>query len=172
MKRIFIATVVALTAGSFIGITTAYAHATLAQKKAHAGKRYKGVVTIAHGCAGSPTHTVHIQIPEGVMRTKPMPKPGWTLKTVVKKLDKPYMYHGKPITEDVRELVWTGGHLPDNFFDEFEFRAIMPKTVGATLYFKTVQVCFNGINRWIEIPEPGKTSHDYKEPAPAVVLTD
>ena len=171
MKRILIATAFALAVGPFAGIAGAYAHATLAQKEAPAGKRYKAVMTISHGCEGTATHTVRIQIPPGVMRTKPMPKPGWSLKTVVSKLEKPYKYHDRMITEDVSELVWSGGNLPDNFFDEFEFRAILPKSAGKTLYFKTVQECEKGVHRWIEIPEPGKSSRDYKEPAPALILT-
>jgi uncharacterized protein YcnI len=46
----------------------------------------------------------------------------------------------------------------------------LPATPGATLYFPVVQECEHGVTRWIEIPEPGKTSRDYKEPAPALRL--
>ncbi|QQO12846.1 DUF1775 domain-containing protein [Bradyrhizobium diazoefficiens] len=38
------------------------------------------------------------------------------------------------------------------------------------LYFPVVQECESSVNRWIEIPEGGKSSADYKEPAPGVKL--
>jgi uncharacterized protein YcnI len=38
------------------------------------------------------------------------------------------------------------------------------------LYFPAVQECEKGVHRWIEIPEPGKSARDYKEPAPALKL--
>jgi uncharacterized protein YcnI len=170
MKKSLIVTIMALPVISFAGISSVYAHASLAKKEAKAGKRYKGVMTISHGCKGKPTHTVRIRLPEGVQQTKPMPKPGWKLTVNKEKLAKPYDYHGRMITEEVRELVWSGGNLPNNFFDEFEFRAIMPKEAGKTLYFKTVQECATGFHRWIEIPAPGKTRRDYKSPAPSLLL--
>lgn len=170
MKRALTATVLALTVGFFAGITGAYAHANLQERHAFAGTRYKATMTISHGCEGSATTSVRILIPKGVRRIKPMPKPGWKLKTVVKKLDKPYKYRDRVITEDVRELIWSGGLLPDNFFDQFVFRAILPKGFGKTLYFKTIQQCEKGLHRWIEIPEPGKSRRDYKEPAPYLIL--
>ena len=41
---------------------------------------------------------------------------------------------------------------------------------STTLYFPVVQECAKGVTRWIEVPEAGKSSHDYRAPAPALKL--
>jgi periplasmic copper chaperone A len=107
-----------------------------------------------------------------VMRSKPMPKPGWKLETVVKPLAEPYDWYGTKITEDVREITWSGGNLPDNFFDEFVFQVKLPDKPGAVIYFPVVQECTKGVERWIEIPAAGKVSDDYEFPAPGITLGD
>ena len=60
---------------------SAYAHATLETKEAAVGGSYKAIVKIGHGCEGTATLKVRVQIPEGVISVKPMPKAGWTLET-------------------------------------------------------------------------------------------
>lgn len=151
--------------------TTAAAHASLETPSAAVGSHYKAVMRIGHGCEGSPTHTVRIQLPTELRKAKPMPKTGWTLETVTKKLDEPYDYYGKTITEDVREIVWRGGNLEDAHYDEFVFRAKLAGEAGKTLYVKTIQECPEGENRWVNIPAKGQDSHDIDSPAPALKLT-
>ena len=86
-----------------------------------------------------------------------------------------YVQRGK-ITEAIREVVWTGGPLPDDQFEEFKVQMKLPDSPNATVYFPVVQECqgkggtAEGINRWIEIPEGGKSSHDLKLPAPGLKL--
>ena len=47
-----------------------------------------------------------------------------------------YDLYGKPVSEGVKEIVWTGGELPDAFYDEFVFRArIAGEAAGKTLPF-------------------------------------
>jgi uncharacterized protein YcnI len=148
-----------------------WAHATLERDQAPAGSFYKAVIGIPHGCAGAATQAVRVLMPDGVKRPRPMPKPGWALETRVENLATPYDWYGTTITEDVREIVWSGGSLRDDFYDEFVFMVKLPDTEGATLYFKTVQVCDKGEHRWIEVPEPGKTLGHDAEPAPSLILT-
>jgi len=166
---------IGLGVGALLGVAllagTASAHATLEQDHAPAGSFYKAVIGIAHGCEGSATHTVRVLMPDGVMRPKPMPKPDWTLETRTEKLATPYEWYGTTITEDVREITWRGGPLPDDFYDEFVFMVKLPDAVGQTLYFKTVQLCEKGEHRWIEIPEPGQRLGHDAQPAPALTLT-
>ncbi|MBP2232240.1 uncharacterized protein YcnI [Azospirillum agricola] len=151
---------------------TALAHATLETAQAPSGSYYKAVIRIGHGCDGSPTTTVRVRVPEGVVAVKPMPKSGWTLSTVEGTYATPYENHGQTITKGVTEVVWTGGTLPDAWYDEFVFRAKLPeKAAGTVLHFPIVQECEKGVHRWIEIPEPGRSTDDYKEPAPTVTLT-
>lgn len=151
----------------------AAAHAVLAQKEAPVGSYYKAVIQIGHGCDGAATVKVRVRVPEGMIAAKPQPKPGWTLEVVSGTYDKAYpYYHGATLTEGVKEIVWTGGPLPDAWYDEFALVGLLSGdlTPGTTLWFPVVQECEKGVNRWIEIPEAGKTAHDYEHPAAGLKL--
>jgi uncharacterized protein YcnI len=151
---------------------TARAHVTLETSKAPAASTYKAVLRVGHGCEGSPTIAIRVQIPDGVIAVKPMPKPGWTLTTRIEPYPKPVKYFEDMLTEGVREIAWTGGKLPDEWYDEFIFRGRLPDAgAGEQLWFPVVQECEKGVHRWIEIPAAGKTADDYKEPAPGLALT-
>ena len=66
-------------------------------------------------------------------------------------------------------MTWSGKLLDENF-DQFGIHMKLPDKPNTVLYFPAVQECEKGVHRWIEIPEPGKTSGDYKSPAPALKL--
>ena len=149
----------------------ARAHATLAIAEAAPNATYRAVVQINHGCDGSPTRLVRVTVPDGVIAARPMPKPGWTLATTKGAYPKAYpYYHGKTLTEGVREITWSGSSLPDDQFDEFVFTARITDdhAPGATLRFPVVQECEAGQARWVEIPAPGQDAHALKSPAPGV----
>lgn len=147
------------------------AHSTLEVQEAPVNSFYKAVMRVPHGCEGSPTLRVRIQIPDGVIAVKPMPKADWTLETKKGKYDKSYDYFGEPMAEGVREIIWTG-KLPDEFYDEFVFRGKLTDSLkpGAMLYFPTVQECEKGADRWIEIPAEGTDPETYEFPAPGLKL--
>jgi uncharacterized protein YcnI len=150
----------------------AVAHVTLEQRQASADSYYKAQLRVTHGCKGSPTVRVRVRLPDGVSGVRPQPKAGWKLEIKRVKLARPLDDgHGGQITETVGEVEWSGGTLPDEQFDEFALIMRLPDRPGITLYFPVVQECKQGEHRWIEIPEAGKTSRDYKEPAPALQLT-
>src|SRR6478736_1973537 len=138
-----------------LAASPAIAHVTLEKRQAPVGSYYKAVFAVPHGCAGSATVKLRVQIPEGVIGIKPMPKPGWTL-------------------EAVKEVVWSGGKLADDNFDEFVFSSFL--TAGlkpdTTLYFPVVQECEQGVSRWIDIPAEGPSGHGEgsKTPAPGLKL--
>ncbi|SFI70816.1 hypothetical protein SAMN05216525_112157 [Bradyrhizobium sp. Gha] len=56
----------------------AAAHVYLEGKQATVGASYKAVFAVPHGCSGSPTVKIRVQIPEGVIAVKPMPKAAGT----------------------------------------------------------------------------------------------
>jgi uncharacterized protein YcnI len=169
-SRIHAAAVVTVLSTTIISFA-ANAHITLEAQSASAGSSYKAVFRVPHGCEGTATVKIRVRLPDGVINVKPQPKPGWEISKVMEKLAKPMtLDHGREITETIREVDWSGGKLPDDFYDEFVLRAELPDKPGATIYFPVVQECEKGINRWIEIPEPGKSSRDYKEPAPGLKL--
>jgi uncharacterized protein YcnI len=102
-----------------------------------------------------------------------MPKPGWTLATTTGKYDKTYtFFHNAKLSEGVTEIVWSGGKLPDAWYDEFVFQGFVAGDLepGGPLYFPVVQECEKGVHRWIEIPAAGKSAADYPEPAPLLRL--
>jgi uncharacterized protein YcnI len=158
----------ALTASS------ANAHITLEKREAVVGSFYKAVFAVPHGCAGSATIKVRVQIPEGVIGVKPMPKAGWNLEVIKGKYATDYDFHGAKLSEGVKEVVWSGGRLSDDNYDEFVISTFLSDTLApnTTLYFPTVQECEQGISRWIDIPAEGSADHghDTKSPAPGVKL--
>jgi uncharacterized protein YcnI len=174
LRTIGRAVTAALAAAALVAAAApALAHVTLDQGEAAAGSYYKGVLRVPHGCAGAATLKVRVRIPEGVVAVKPMPKPGWELQTVKGAYKAPYDLHGRSLTEGVQEIVWTGKLLDENY-DEFVFQGRLTERLqaGTTVYFPTVQECEDGrAERWIEIPDGGKSAHEYQHPAPAVRLT-
>jgi uncharacterized protein YcnI len=84
---------------------------------------------------------------------------------------KTYDYYGTPVTKGVQEIAWTGGNLPDHFYDEFVFRVRVTNFApGTKIYLPVVQECDSATERWIEIPEPGKSEDDYEHPAPGFTI--
>jgi periplasmic copper chaperone A len=158
-----------------VGAGAAIAHTSLETKEAPVGASYKAVFRVPHGCDGKPTNAVRVQIPEGVIAVKPMPKPGWTLEKVSGAYEKSYDNHGTPTKEGVKEVLWKGGHLGDDEYDEFVVRVYLTSDLpaGKVLYFPTVQECPDGAaERWIEIPAEGQSGDDLEFPAPAVKLLE
>jgi periplasmic copper chaperone A len=152
--------------------TPAFAHVTLEGRQAPIGTWYKAVFAVPHGCAGSATTKIRVQIPDGVIDVKPMPKPGWNVEVVKGKYAAPYDFHGAKVSEGAKEVVWSGGKLPDDNYDEFVISTYLTATLkpDTVLYFPTVQECEQGVNRWIDIPADAEHTHDTKSPAPGVKL--
>lgn len=146
--------------------TSANAHVGLEKPETARGKSYKAVFKVPHGCEGSPTHTVRVEIPEGFIGVKPMPKAGWTIKTTRGPYAQSYGYYHGPLTEGVRQIEWSGGSLPDDYYDEFVASGFIAKELkDETLYFKVVQECDKGELSWSEIPAAGQNPHALKAPA-------
>ena len=155
------------------GAVPALAHITLEKGEAAVGSTYKAVLRVPHGCDGKATIAVRVRLPEGFIAAKPMPKAGWELKTVKGKYAKAYELWGEKVTEGVQEIDWTGGRLPDEFYDEFVLRGTLAGDLpaGQTLYFPVVQECEGGaVERWIQIPQKGQSEDDLETPAPGVKL--
>jgi periplasmic copper chaperone A len=149
------------------------AHVTLESKEAPPDSSYKAVLRVGHGCEGKPTTAIRVQVPEGVIAAKPMPKPGWRLATLKAKYQRPYDYFGTELTEGVKEITWSGGELPDDFYDEFVFVGRLTGFApGTVLSFPTVQECAGGVHRWIEIPAAGQDPDELDEPAPQLTIVE
>ncbi|MDX2270362.1 MAG: YcnI family protein [Cyanobacteriota bacterium] len=160
-----------LTSSLVVGITPpSLAHVTVWPKEAPANGYAKLTFRVPHGCEGSPTTKVRVQLPKGSLSVKPMVHPGWEISTVKVKLDTPIESHGKPITETVAEVVWTGGPLLDEFMDEFSLSLKLPDLPDQVVPIPVVQECEQGVHRWIEVAAPGEDPEELAEPAPLLKL--
>jgi hypothetical protein len=157
--------------GLIVAQTSAFAHVTLATGQARTNASYSGVLQVPHGCAGETTQTIRVQIPDGVVAVEPMPKPGWTLNVSNGSYAKNYRDAGKTVTEGVKEIVWSGGNLPNDAYDEFTFKAFVSQDLqpGLTIYFPTIQQCAKGEAQWVDVPGE-QAAHDLKAPAPSLQI--
>ncbi|SFQ67582.1 hypothetical protein SAMN05421853_1194 [Roseivivax halotolerans] len=164
----FIKTTLTAAAALFALSGAAFAHATLEQTEAAIGATTKVTLRVPHGCSGEATNAVRIEIPEGFYAVKPMPKAGWEVSTESGAYETPYNNHGREMTEGVRAVTWSGGDLPDDFYDEFTIRgAVGPQlAAGEALYFPAVQTCANVTADWTDT----SGSRDVPNPAPSLML--
>lgn len=156
-----------------LAATPALAHVTLEQNAAPVGSFYKAVLRVPHGCDGSATTKLTVQIPEGVIAVKPMVKAGWTLAVKRGAYAKAYSYlHGAKFTEGPKEITWSGGNLPDAYYDEFVLSAYIAGELpaGGSLYFPVVQECEKGAHHWVETPSANKPAGQPGDPAPGLKL--
>ena len=157
-----------LAAAALLISIGAQAHVTLEEPAAVANTGYKAVLRVTHGCEGSPTHTVRVQIPAGFLGTKPIPKPGWKLELQRAKLAEPYDSHGRKIDETVSEVIWRAqspeAFLADAHYDEFVLRGQTPAKPGV-IWFKVQQLCEKGELNWAEVPSTGSSTKGLKAPA-------
>jgi uncharacterized protein YcnI/copper(I)-binding protein len=151
----------------------ASAHVTLETKQAKVGGSYKAVFGIPHGCEGQPTTEVSIEIPEGVIGVKPMPKPGWTLALEKGPYARTYKFHhGETKNDGVKRVTWSGGSLADEYFDQFVLSTFIAGELppDTRIYFPVTQKCANGELRWGEVPAEGQDAHSLEHPAPGLAL--
>ena len=163
-----------LIALGVLATSPAGAHVTLGANQATIGADYKAVFAVPHGCAGSPTIKLRVQIPEGVIAVKPLPKDGWKVDVVNGKYSAGYDYQGAKLSEGAKEVVWSGGKLRDHVRDEFVISTYLASGLkpDTMLYFPVVQECEQGVSRWIDIPADGTAAHEHegKSPAPGIKL--
>lgn len=149
--------------------TAALAHASLERSEAPAGS-YKAVIGIPHGCDGQATHTVRIDLPEGFIDARPMPKAGWTLAVEKGDYAKPYKLHGRQIASGAKTVTWSGGDLPDDFYDEFVVKGTLAADPGSRLAFVVTQQCAGGTVAWDQVAAAGEDPHALEHPAPTVTI--
>jgi copper(I)-binding protein/uncharacterized protein YcnI len=154
---------------SLVAMGAAHAHVTLADPRAAPGAYYVSFFRIGHGCAGSATTALRVELPEAITAARPQPKPGWTVEIEHAPLSLPVKGEGgKMLTERVKAITWRGGPLPDDQWDQFGISAKLPDQPGK-LYFPAIQTCEVGEARWVEVPaadKPGRLAH----PAPSLEI--
>lgn len=168
----------ALTAASVFALTgapSASAHITITPEGTAAGSYTLLRIGVSHGCDGSATTEVAIQIPEEFATVTPGVNYGWTVEKVMENLATPVPDgHGGEYTERVAEVVYTAKEpLPDDLYDSFLMSVRLPEdAAGQTLYFPTVQTCEEGETAWVQIPQEGQDGEELENPAPSVTVTE
>lgn len=119
--------------------------------EAPAASRFTFAFEVEHGCDGSPTVEVSIQVPPGSLDVAAVPKDGWT--ATVEPGDPPV-------------VTFTGGPLPAQEPGTFAIELVTPNEPGTEVLFPTVQACEQGELAWVET-EPGGDA-----PAPRLRLVE
>lgn len=162
----------ALVAGA---TTTAQAHISASATSTAAGSNAVVSFAIPHGCDGSATTSVTIEIPEGINSVTPTRHAFYDVATVIEDLDEPATDgHGNEINQRVSQVTYTAVEpLPDGQRDVLELAVLLPDDgEGQTLHFPTLQVCEEGELHWAETPAEGQDPHDLAYPAPGLTITE
>lgn len=146
----------ALAAGALLALavpTAAQAHVSAAASSTASGSRTVVTFSVPHGCEGSPTQVVTIDIPESIVSVTPTINPLWTVEKIAVPLDEPSEseYGGDPITERIGQVVYTSttGGLEEGYRDTFELALQLPAgEAGEVIAFPVTQTCTEGTAVW------------------------
>ena len=165
-----------LALGLALGPTgPASAHVTVTPSDTAAGAFTVLTFSNGHGCEGSPTTGIRIQIPEGINAVTPTRNDFYDVTKQAEKLDPPVTdAHGNELTERVATVTYTARTpLPDGFRDAFELSLQLPEdAAGQTLAFPVIQTCEQGETGWTEIPAEGQDAEELENPAPSFEVTE
>ena len=156
-----------------LAVAPAAAHVTVTPSTTAAGSYAVLTFSAGHGCDGSPTTRIAIDLPDAIYAATPTRNPYWTVEKVMEQLDEPITDpHGNEITERVDQVVYSARTpLPDGQRDTFELSVQLPDAEGETLAFPVVQSCTKGENPWTETAAEGQDPEALELPAPLVTVT-
>lgn len=165
-----------LGAASLLALSVAApasAHVTVTPNTTSAGAYAVLTFAYGHGCDGSATTRIAIQMPEEILSVSPTRNDFYEVEKVMETLDEPITdAHGNQITERVAQVVYTAKTpLADGYRDTLELSVQLPDAEGETLAFPVVQTCEKGETGWTELAAEGQDPHELESPAPIVTLT-
>lgn len=157
---------------SVLGAGAASAHVGPDKSEVAAGSSADLFLGVPHGCEGSPTTKIEVQIPKDLVEVTPYVVPGWKGSVTTEKVDPPVKAEdGDEITERDSVVTWTaepGQELADHWKLQFGLSFQVPDKVGETLSFPTIQTCATGSAEWIE-PTPAG-GEEPEHPLPTVTI--
>lgn len=126
-------------------------------------------IRVPNESEGANTVKLAVQFPPGFLDVSTEYMPGWKAEVKTAKLAKPVQADDGEVTEQVKEIVWSGqggeGKIPPGQFLDFPISTEIPGKAGEELTFKVLQYYDNGeVKRWIGPPES-------EEPAPQIDIT-
>ena len=149
----------------------AQAHVGLTPTSTAAGSTSVLTFSFTHGCDGSPTTQMTIDIPENVSVAYPTLNPNWTVETVSVGLDEPSVdASGNTVSQRTGQIVYTAkSPIPDGVRDTLELQVRLPEdAAGENLTLPVLQTCEQGDNNWNEVTEDGEEEPEFAAPFIAV----
>ena len=163
---------IAITAGAALALlapAAAQAHVSIHPNEVPVGSFATLDIRVPNEMEKADTVKVSVQVPPGFLDVSPEYMPGWSVEVKTTKLAKPVQTDDGEVTEQVKEITWTGdgkqGKIPPEQFLSFPISTEIPGKAGEELSFKTLQYYDNGeVVRWIGPPAS-------EEPAPQIDVT-
>lgn len=159
-------------AAFLLSAPAAAAHVTVQPDHAVQGSYVSVVFHVPSEQKNTTTTRVEVVLPTdhpiASVRTRPLP--GWSSQVEKSSLKTPLSTDDGQVTETVSKVVWTGGAIGIDQFEEFELAMGPLPTAGDALVFKVLQTYGNGtVARWID--QPSTTGAEPENPAPVLRLT-
>ena len=155
--------VIGVTAGLALAIgapLAASAHVHVTPETAAAGGTETLTFSFSHGCDGSPTTALAVDIPAGVGNATPVVQGGWTITRELGTAGVP-----------TRVVYTADTPVEDGFAAAVSMDVLFTEgTAGTTLAFPVTQTCAAGEAAWTQIAEDGEDPHDLDAPAPLVAV--
>ncbi|MCA9858270.1 MAG: YcnI family protein [Thermomicrobiales bacterium] len=150
-------------------VLPASAHVVVSPSSTAAGSYSLLTFSFGHGCDGSATTELAIQIPEGVEIVRPAIDALWSIETVSAETDATAESGHAPISE----VVFTANEpVPDGYYASVQIQVQLPDgNEGDAIAFPVIQTCETGESAWIQIPDDGQSADDLDTPAPVVTLS-
>ncbi len=162
---------VLFTTAAVLGLSMApaNAHNALDLKEGYAGYSTPMILSVNHGCHGSPVVGLRLKVPDGVIDAKAAFDPAWDIEYKMRSLDEPAMFHGRPINEVVDEIIWNNPVkvVPSNGWYPFKFRMTLPDEPGKIFHIQNITVCEEGTDPYVDLPEMVLDINDPEFPAKA-----
>jgi uncharacterized protein len=153
----------ALLALALLAPAAADAHVTVQPNEAPEGAYTVLDVRVPNESDTENTTKVAVQFPEGFGDVSYQAIPGWKVEVIHQKLKVPIQTDDGPVTEGVKEVIFSGGELTPGQFQDFPLSVQIPGKAAEELTYKAVQTYENEVVRWIGAPES-------EHPAPQVLV--
>jgi uncharacterized protein YcnI len=159
------------TIALFAGDASALAHVSIHPNTVPAGAFATLDVRVPGEQHGAHVAKVDMLFPPGFSDVAYEAVPGWSVKTIERKLATPIDDDGETIDTEIAQLIWTWtgplGEVSDGQFIQFPLSVAIPDGArGKALEFRTVQSYSDGsVERWID------PSLDGEHPSPRINVT-
>ncbi|WP_345802035.1 DUF1775 domain-containing protein [Microbacterium sp. AZCO] len=164
-RRRTVLTLAGVAAGAALALAAplaASAHVHVDPATAPAGANETLTFSFAHGCDGSPTTALVIDIPDGVATTAPVVEGGWTIQRDLGADDQPTR-----VTFTSDQPIESGLQASVSLVVAFSEEA--PNT---TAVFPITQECVDGSTAWTQVAAAGEDPESLDSPAPTVAVGD